>query len=87
MDKPKYTRTPDGKLTPKACLDISQYFVQHAPPNEKNMWETLHRSFIDEIRLNRPVWTSCFIIENRLSKDPEWEQAFVPWDERHKLND
>ncbi len=92
MDKrPLYTRTPDGSLTTKGCIDLCTYWLNEAEWEDNTedaaQWQQLLKGFLLEQDLGLYAWTSCPIIENKLKEDDAWTAAYVPWEDRRALND
>ena len=89
--KPLYTRTPDGSLTLKGCMDITGYLMEEAEfegSDDYETWRKLHNSYkLDNDIGVKHVWVTNCLIEKAIEADPTWAAAHVPWEDRRALND
>ena len=90
MERPKFTRYPDGRLTASSCCHLIDYFLYQAKSDgderEITLWSQLQRSFELAGDYDLEPWTTCPMIERRLKEDKRiWDKLYVPWEERHRL--
>ena len=88
--RPKFTRTPDGSLTAKACMDICRFWAEEADfegnRTEANKWHHLFKDFRLSEDLGLHAWVTCPFIENKLAKEADkWKDRYVPWEDRRLL--
>ena len=88
--RPRFTRTPDGSLTVKACIDLCEFWFDEADfegnEEEAKLWKSMMRGYINERDLGLDPWVSSPIIERMMKEQQRyWDAAYVPWDRRIEL--